>query len=307
MDFDLTEQQETLLTSFRHMFRPYQELPAHARDARSYFAASLWESLHDAEFLDLASAMSPLEATLLVIESARLPVVAETAVSGLCAQMLDVKPAGPMTIISGDLTKAQRNLPIARSAFVCTDDDLIVLDLDTLEIVPVETILAYPYGRFESPPDLSKGWSLGKDARDTLLCWQRLAVAAEIAGAAQSAVEFTVDYVKQRHAFGRALGSFQAIQHRLAQCHNIVRAMYFHTLRAAWSQQPLHALMACGYAQNNIQKIVFDCHQFHGAIGLTTEHKLHFWTYRLRALVSDLGGDHAAHLDVAEELWGKVA
>lgn len=92
----------------------------------------------------------------------------------------------------------------------------------------------------------------------------------------------TVEYVKQRHAFGQPIGGFQAVQHRLAQCHQIARAMRFNALQAAWSGDPVRADMAATYAQMHCQKLVFDLHQFNGGIGKTTEHTLHYWTFRLR-------------------------
>jgi hypothetical protein len=47
-------------------------------------------------------------------------------------------------------------------------------------------------------------------------------------------------------------------------------------LRAAASGNPLDA--AATYAQQPIQKVLFDVHQFNGAMGMTTEHQLHFWS-----------------------------
>jgi hypothetical protein len=97
------------------------------------------------------------------------------------------------------------------------------------------------------------------------------------------------------------------VQHRLAQCHQIVRALRYNALHAAWTGEPVRADLAWTYAQTHIQKLVFDLHQFNGAIGLTTEYKLHYWTFRLRALQPEAGGGDAAALAVADKLWGTAA
>ena len=174
-------------------------------------------------------------------------------------------------------------------------------------VEPVETILAYPYGRFSPDVDFGAGRRLPAGSRERLEQWSRLALAAEAAGAMRSAVDFTVDYVKQRRLFGRALGSFQAVQHRLAQCHQIARAARFLALKAGWSREPGDAALAALYVQDQIPKVVFDLHQFHGGMGVSYEHKLHFWTYRLKALLGELGGADAAAATAAGMLWNDDA
>jgi hypothetical protein len=53
--------------------------------------------------------------------------------------------------------------------------------------------------------------------------------------------------------------------------------------------------------------MMFDLHQFNGAMGMTNEYPLHFWTYRLRALQAELGGADAAALAAADLLWPQAA
>ena len=107
--------------------------------------------------------------------------------------------------------------------------------------------------------------------------------------------------------FGRAIGSFQAVQHRLAQCHQIACAMRMLALYAAWSGEAVAADIAATYAQDHVGKLAFDLHQFNGGMGVTAEHKLHFFTYRLRALQAELGGADAAAGAVYDALWDRAA
>jgi alkylation response protein AidB-like acyl-CoA dehydrogenase len=104
--------------------------------------------------------------------------------------------------------------------------------------------------------------------------------------------------------FGRAVGSFQAVQHRLAKISQVARNMRFLALRAAWSANALDAHLAAAFAQKMIPKACFDLHQFNGAMGMTTEHLLHVWTMRLRAFQGELGGVNGAAVEAARAAWG---
>ena len=308
MDFELDDDQQALVASLQSIRQRYDELPmAHKRD-RSYFAADLQQVLQDGGYLDAARSIGSLEAALVVTEIAQSPCVVETGASALVVpQLVELDVTGPFALIAGDIMRAQRFLPVASHALVDTGDDVLLLPVRVDEVEVVDTIFAYPYGRFRTAPAIDEARSLGHGARQALHHWWRVSLAAEIAGAAQVAVEFTVDYVKQRHVFGRSIGSFQAVQHRLAQCHQIARGIRFLALRAAWSGSIHDADLAAAYAQEHVHKLVFDLHQFNGGMGVTNEHKLHFWTFRLRALQAEMGGANRAALDIADHLWGPAA
>lgn len=306
MDFSLNEDQAALVSALQALLQDHADIPQSARLSYSYFDAELQQQLQEAGFLDARRELGSLEAALVVIEAAKVPAVVETGASALIAPELSSTPlAGPIALLSrGALHKAHRNLAVAKTALVDCDDHVIVLAVREQDVEPVASIFAYPYGRFRAQPNLGAGQRLDGAAVSTLRQWWRVALSAEIAGAAHSAVAFTVDYVKQRHVFGRAVGSFQSVQHRLAQSHQIARGMYFMTLKAAWSRDAKDADLAACYAQQHVPKLMFDLHQFNGAMGVTNEHSLHFWTYRLRALQTEAGGVYRAALDVATRLWG---
>ena len=121
---------------------------------------------------------------------------------------------------------------------------------------------------------------------------------AEIVGVVDRALEFTLDYVKERIAFGRPIGSFQALKHRLAD-----HAAQLEGAKAitAYAAQAVQARAADAAAAASIAKsqcgrfgteIIRDCVQLHGGIGVTWEHDIHFY---LRRAVSN------------EALWGTPA
>ena len=306
MDFQPTEDQQALIDALQVILADNRELPQAERLNYSYYNAALQHLLDENGFLDAARTMGPVEATLIIINAASVPSFVETAATGLIAGLLlpEEKLEGPIALLSGDtLSKPQRNLPIVCHAFVDLGADVAVLPIAADAIERVDSVYAYPYGRFRSPPSLSGARTLpGAGAK--LRQWRRVAIAAEIAGAAQAAIAFTLDYVKQRKVFGHPIGAFQVVQHRLAQCHFYAMATYYLALRAAWSGDPIHANLAVTHAQQGVQKVVYDLHQFNGAMGVTAEHTLHFWTYRMRALQSEVGGVYEAALDVADQMWG---
>ena len=67
------------------------------------------------------------------------------------------------------------------------------------------------------------------------------------------------------------------------------------------------AALAALYAQDAAKRVTYDFHQFLGAMGMTLEHPLHVWTYRLKFLTGELGGRGAQALAAADGLWGAPA
>jgi alkylation response protein AidB-like acyl-CoA dehydrogenase len=120
--------------------------------------------------------------------------------------------------------------------------------------------------------------------------WLRIALAAEAAGLMRAAIEQVVEHLKVRKQFGRPLGTFQALRHRMAECAVLAGGVKWLALKAACTGDDGDAAMAAFHAQETATRIAFDLHQMLGAMGMTLEHPLHLWTYRLKVLVSELGG-----------------
>jgi alkylation response protein AidB-like acyl-CoA dehydrogenase len=166
----------------------------------------------------------------------------------------------------------------------------------------VDSVVAYPMGKLKKLPEdafLYKGKIASSIRRRALI-----GIAAEAAGAMRGALEHTVRYVKERQQFGQPLGNFQGIQHRLAEDAQLVRACRWLAFKAAYNDDDGQAAVACLYAQDAIRKVINDCHQFCGAMGLTLEFPLHLWTYRLKVLQGEAGGRATQAQDVARQVWG---
>jgi len=130
-----------------------------------------------------------------------------------------------------------------------------------------------------------------------------LATACELSGLLRGALFSVTGHVKDRRQFGRPLGSFQSVQHRLAMCSSMIVAGEWLARKAAASRSEADAAMAAGYLQDNTSRVLYDLHQFMGAMGLTLEHPLYRWSYRAKLLLSELGGASRQFRDLAAAAW----
>jgi alkylation response protein AidB-like acyl-CoA dehydrogenase len=127
-----------------------------------------------------------------------------------------------------------------------------------------------------------------------------LATAAQLVGAGQALLDAAVDYAKQRAQFGRVIGSYQAIKHKLADVHialELARPLVYGAAlsladRSADTARDVSAAKAA--ASDAALLAARSALQTHGAIGFTSEHDLSLWLLRVQALRS-AWGDPAAH------------
>ncbi|MFI6278719.1 acyl-CoA dehydrogenase family protein [Streptomyces sp. NPDC050988] len=108
-------------------------------------------------------------------------------------------------------------------------------------------------------------------------------LAAEAVGAADRVLERTVEYVKQREQFGRAIGSFQAVKHRLADLYVQVQAARSAAYYAAWAAgagEERVGGLALAQALEALRITSSEAVQLHGGIGFTWEHEAHLYFKR---------------------------
>jgi alkylation response protein AidB-like acyl-CoA dehydrogenase len=123
-------------------------------------------------------------------------------------------------------------------------------------------------------------------------------------GAMEAALAITVSYVQRRRQFGRAIGSFQAVQHRLALCTVQLEGTRWLTCEAAARGAPEEAVaIAAAYACDAAQRVFRETHQLSGAMGYTREHPLHVFSMRLVALRLEHGGAGAHLREIARTRW----
>ena len=116
-----------------------------------------------------------------------------------------------------------------------------------------------------------------------------LATAAELLGAGERVLADSVEYVKQRTQFGRAIGSYQAIKHQLADVRialDFARPLVFGAALDPTPRAVSAAKIQASDAANLAARVGL---QVHGAIGYTEEYDLSRWLLRIRALQSAWG------------------
>lgn len=303
MNFDPTDDQASILAGLDQLIDSFA-IEAPKEPVVAAYAGDLDAALAESGFLDIAreEGFGALDAALIVERLARLPRVVEAAASALVAPALGIAVGTrPVALTAGDGTAPARYLPIAQVLLVDRGDHALAVEIDPARVAPVETLLAYPYGRLDSLEGLPARRI--EDVAALRRRW-RIALAAEAAGCMQAAIDQVLDHVNHRIAFGRPLGSLQAVQHRMAMAAETAQSARWLSLRAAWSDSEADAAVAAGFAQDRIPQLTYDLHQFCGAMGLTLEFPLHFWTYRLRALLGELGGSTGQARAAAEATWG---
>nr|WTB32892.1 acyl-CoA/acyl-ACP dehydrogenase [Streptomyces sp. NBC_00830] len=124
-------------------------------------------------------------------------------------------------------------------------------------------------------------------------------LAAEAVGAAASALDRTVAYVKAREQFGRAIGSFQAVKHRLADLYVRVQSARSAAYYAVWD--PAAGGLALAQALETLRITTAEAVQLHGGIGFTWEHEAHLYFKRAAADELLFGPVHRLRDHAAEQ------
>src|ERR671915_126397 len=172
-----------------------------------------------------------------------------------------------------------------------------IVERDQAEIEPVDTM--DPTRRFSRVRGRDAGEALEGD-RIPGISRVAAAVAAELTGIAQRAMEMAVEYARDRKQFDRPIGAYQAVSHRCAQMLLEVEGARSATYYAGWVADnepdtlPLAASMAKAYASDAGWRVTASALQVHGGIGFTWEHDLHFFLKRAKTDAHLLGSarDH---------------
>ncbi|MDN5757542.1 MAG: acyl-CoA/acyl-ACP dehydrogenase [Tomitella sp.] len=120
----------------------------------------------------------------------------------------------------------------------------------------------------------------GSEVLDRVLAVAEIALSAEQVGAAARLLELTVEYTRQRKQFGRAIGSFQALKHRMADLYVLVETSRSMSYAAAASLSPVDAATAKVYCSEAFQTVAGEAIQLHGGIAITWEHDAHLYFKR---------------------------
>lgn len=263
---------------------------ASAGPVRDDLLGALAEGTRTAAFAvpDQAGAFDPAAVNVAVAEDGTLTGTVERVVDGGAADELLVAATGP----SG----------VALYAVHATDpgvqrSPLVTLDLTRPQATIVLTAAAAQLvaGADEADRVVTHAFQVASAL-----------LAAEQVGAAQHLLDLSVEYAKSRLQFGRQIGSFQAVKHRLADCLVDLEHARSATYHAVWAladgtdDPALAASIAQATASAAFAKIAADTIQVHGGIGFTWEHQAHLYFKRATTDAALLGSAEAHRSRVAE-------
>ncbi|OCB48288.1 acyl-CoA dehydrogenase [Mycobacterium vulneris] len=263
---------------------------ASAGPVRDELLGALAEGTRTAAFAvpDRAGAFDPATVNVAVTEDGSLTGTVERVVDGGVGEVLLVAATGPGGI--------------ALYAVEAADPGVQRTPLVTLDLTrPQATVsLSAAAAQLVAGPDeaervITHAFQVGSAL-----------LAAEQVGAAQHLLDLSVEYAKSRLQFGRQIGSFQAVKHRLADCLVDLEHARSATYHAVWAltdgtdDPALAVSIAQAIASAAFAKVAADTIQVHGGIGFTWEHQAHLYFKRATTDAALLGSAEAHRSRVAE-------
>jgi alkylation response protein AidB-like acyl-CoA dehydrogenase len=215
--------------------------------------------------------------------TARLTGVVRSVADGLAADVLLVPADGDLYAVD-----AVDGAEVRRTAVTSLDMTRRLCDV-VLSSAPARRVATGEAARSAVAAALTTGAAL---------------LASEQLGVAERCLELTVEYVKTRHQFGRPIGSFQGLKHRLADLWVAVtqaRAVARHAAACVAEGDPdtgVAVAVAQAHCSAVAVKAAEECVQLHGGIGFTWEHPAHLYLKRAKSSSIALGtpGRHRAAL-----------
>ncbi|MEU8803120.1 acyl-CoA dehydrogenase family protein [Spirillospora sp. NPDC048819] len=222
----------------------------------------------------------------------------------------------PGSVRHGDL--AVRGLGTARMAaadhavVVTEEHRAVVVETGRLRIQPVKGVdPRLGLARVEGAGIPAPGAGRATDAGWTdALAAGRLALAYEMTGASRTMLRLAREHALTRVQFGRPIGSFQAVRHRLAEClvaldgGEAALAAAVEMAEGAWPARvaPVPAGIAKALAGRNARTVARHCQQVLAGVGFTDEHDFHHYFRRVLALDGLLGDARTLTRELGEEL-----
>jgi alkylation response protein AidB-like acyl-CoA dehydrogenase len=302
MDFRLTDDQRQILDALDKLADTFDDI---ANDFHGFALVrpDLREALAEGGFFDIAGfeELGPLPASMAVERIAQLPCTAEVALSMLVSPLIADVGYDPIALVRPG--QAGRFVDSAKWLLVVDATRYGLIEAAVADVTSVESIYAYPMGRAK---DLAQVTWLEDSLTARIDARLKLAIAAELVGLMAAAQAATIEHISVRKQFGRELGTFQALRHRMAECRVQIGGARWLMLKAAATGDPGDAALALFHAQDAGTRLCYEVHQMMGAMGMTLEMSLHLWTYRIKALLSDMGGRGVQAEAVLEQCFGGV-
>jgi alkylation response protein AidB-like acyl-CoA dehydrogenase len=232
-----------------------------------------------------------------------LPRIAEGAVAAVAWADADGRWGRGAVEVAGDRLTGEAHFvldgDIAEIMLVVADGAVYEVDPAAAECVHTPTMDAtrrLASVRLDGEAGQRVGPADASAALDAALDEAVVALSAEQVGAAARALEMTVDYSKVRHQFGRPIGSFQALKHRMADLHVLLEGARSAAYAAGGGA--ILPSVAKAYCSEAFHTIAGETIQLHGGIAITWEHDAHLYFKRAHGTAALFGspGEHLHRL-----------
>jgi alkylation response protein AidB-like acyl-CoA dehydrogenase len=327
MNFDLNDEQQEIKRT-AHEFLAARFKPEKVRelsDADSYDDA-LWQEISELGWPGIAiseedggQGLGMIELAVLLEESGYA--CAPSPLLGTAGAALVISAAGSdeqrsewlPKLATGEATGAFGGFADGKSTLFCDlprADVVVTFDGEGALLAPASEVEFEPFKAIDS----TRSYGIVSDAagerlpgdvdagRDRLA----IAIAAELTGIAQRTLEMATDYARERQQFGRPIGAYQGVSHRIAAMLLATEESRSLTYYAAWTADaepeslPMAAAMVGARSADAGWEVPASALQVLGGIGFTWEHDLQFWLKRGRVAGRMLGTPRDHRERVAE-------
>lgn len=300
MDFELSQEQAELLGRLRAVLPTDTSLPSTSKRSLD---VELFGKLRAGGFLDVlrdGGRSSVLDAALVVEEVTRaigivpigthclvLPLFFERDMDGVAA-IRDVDAPGPFRF-GGEATIIIRYEGNEAKAFRVSPE----------AAVHVKSNYVYPL----AIPANAEGDSIASAPASAVRRRHRIGISAECVGAMDGLLNQLVAYLSTREQFGRKLGSFQALHHRIAELSVLLEGSRWLSREAAWLDDDETAALAAAYSTKAARRMCWEAHELSGARGFSVDFGMYQHSLRLQALSVEAGSIQAHADDAAQLAW----
>jgi alkylation response protein AidB-like acyl-CoA dehydrogenase len=284
-------------------------------DADAQLAALGWLEMLGAE---------PRDAIAVVFEGLGTANRAATVLDDVLVSALDLEPSADLAVLlppfatwapPGVVTDGHARAAGMATARVATARELVVVcnagpELRAV-VVPTAAIEARPvrgvdpgagFHTVTMAPVAAAGDALDATAWDASVARGRRAVAHQMLGESRTMLALARAHALERVQFGRSIGSFQAVRHRLAEALVAIEALAATLGAAADEPNELTAALAKATAGRSAQTVATHCQQVLAGIGFTTDHPFHRSLKRTMLLEGVLGTADAIAVHLGRQL-----
>jgi len=301
MDFEFTREQQHILAQLEELVSIEHPLPA---TSKRPINRELLETLRLRGLLGLSRSggrSGVLDSSLVIEHLSKAACIVPVATQALVLPLLFAQDGAEIATIKDSSSDGPYRFAGEATILIAFEGDAArAYPIDPAESSSVRSNYVYPLA-IPGPP---RGRALASAPAAAVRRRQRIGIAAECVGAMDATLAKLVHYLSNREAFGRKLGSFQALQHRLSELSVLLESARWLSREAAWLDDDESSALGAAYCTKAARRFSWEAHQLCGARGFSIEFGLYEHTLRLQMLSTEAGSIQA-HADAAARIAWK--